>query len=95
MFRACVLPAIAAASLLGLATAALAVTGEFGNRCAMSLVNGKDTPTDCSINESYGGHTYCFGSQEAHDVFMKSPAENLAKAQANYATMFPSKAQEK
>jgi hypothetical protein len=44
----------------------------------MSLVNDKDTPTDCSINESYGGHTHCFGSQEAHDVFMKSPAENLA-----------------
>jgi YHS domain-containing protein len=53
----------------------------------MSLVNGKDTPTDCSINESYRGKTYCFGSQEAHDVFMKSPAENLAKAQKNYETM--------
>ena len=84
MFRAYVMPAIAGASLLGLATAALAVTGEFGNKCAMSLVNGKDTPTDCSINESYGGKTYCFGSEEAHKTFMKSPAENLAKAQKHY-----------
>jgi len=41
MFRAYVMPAIAGAFLLGLATAALAVTGEFGNKCAMSLVNGK------------------------------------------------------
>ena len=95
MFRAYVMPAIAAASLLGLATAALAVTGEFGNKCAMSLANGKDTPTDCSINDSYKGHTYCFGSEDAHKVFMKSPDENLAKAQANYATMFKTKAQEK
>jgi YHS domain-containing protein len=89
------MPAIAGAFLLGLATTALAVTGEFGNKCAMSLVNGKDTPTDCSINESYGGKTYCFGSEEAHQTFMKSPAENLAKAQANYATMFKTKAQER
>ena len=65
------------------------------NRCAMSLVNGKDTPTDCSISEQYGTKTYCFGDQAAHDLFMKSPAENLAKAQANYSKMFPTKAQEK
>ena len=55
----------------------------------MSLVNGKDTPTDCSISEQYGTKTYCFGDQAAHDLFMKSPAENLAKAQANYSKMFP------
>ena len=95
MRRSHITCAIVGASLLGLATAALAVTGEFGKRDAMSLVNDKDTPTDCSINESYGGKTYCFGSEEAHKTFMKSPAENLAKAQANYATMFPTKAQEK
>ena len=95
MIRAYVMPAIAGALLLGLATAAFAKTGEFGNRCAMSLVNGKDTPTDCSISEMYGGHTYCFGDQAAHDLFMKAPAENLAKAQANYSRMFPTKAQEK
>ena len=84
MRRSYITCAIVGASLLGLATAALAVTGEFGNRDAMSLVNGKDTPTDCSINESYGGKTYCFSSQKAREVFMKSPAENLAKAQKNY-----------
>jgi len=80
MRRSYITCAIVGGSLLGLATAALAVTGEFGNRDAMSLVNGKDTPTDCSINESYGGKTYCFSSQKEREVFMKSPAENLAKA---------------
>ena len=84
MRRSYITCAIVGASLLGLATAALAVTGEFGNRCAMSLVNGKDTPTDCSISEMYGGKNYCFGDQAAHDLFMKSPAENLAKAHKNY-----------
>jgi len=84
MRRSYITCAIVGASLLGLATAALAETGEFGNRCAMSLVNGKDTPTDCSISESYEGKTYCFSSQKEREVFMKSPAENLAKAQKNY-----------
>jgi hypothetical protein len=95
MVRTYIVPAFAGALLLGLATAALAATGEFGNRCAMSLVNGKDTPTDCSISEMYGGKNYCFGDQAAHDLFMKAPAENLAKAQTNYSRMFPTKAQEK
>ena len=44
------MPAVAGAFLLGLATAAWAVNGEFGNMCAMSLAAGKDTPTDCSVN---------------------------------------------
>ena len=95
MARSYITSAFAGVLLLGLTTAALAVTGEFGNKCAMSLVNGKDTPTDCSISEQYGTKTYCFGDQPAHDLFMKSPAENLAKAQANYSKMFPTKAQEK
>ena len=50
----------------------------------MSLVNGKDTPTDCSINESYGGKTYCFSSQESRANFMKNPTANLDKALAFY-----------
>ena len=48
MFKAYVMPALAGAFLLGLATAAWAVNGEFGNMCAMSLAAGKDTQTDCS-----------------------------------------------
>ena len=49
MFKAYVMPALAGAFLLSLATAAWAANGEFGNMCAMSLAAGKDTQTDCSI----------------------------------------------
>jgi YHS domain-containing protein len=81
--------AVAGALLLGLATAAWAVNGEFGNMCAMSLAAGKDTQTDCSINSQISGKTYCFGSKEAMAEFMKNPTENLAKAQAHYSKKHP------
>jgi len=32
----------------------------------------------------YKGKTYCFGSAEAQTNFMKSPDENLAKAESFY-----------
>jgi len=50
MVKAYLKSVVAVAFLLGMATAALAVNGEFGNMCAASLAAGKDTPTDCSIN---------------------------------------------
>ena len=40
----------AGAFFLGMATAALAVTGEYDNMCTMGLANGKDIKTDCSVN---------------------------------------------
>ena len=89
MFKAYVMPALAGAFLLGLATAAWAVNGEFGNMCAMSLAAGKDTQTDCTINGQYLGKTYCFGSKEAMADFMKDPTGNLAKAQAYYTKKHP------
>ena len=85
MSRAYITPVIAGALLLGLTTAALAVKGEFGNMCAMSLAMSKDTQTDCSINGQYLGKTYCFGSTEAMTQFMQNPKDNLAKAQAYYS----------
>jgi len=85
MLRPYVMPAMAGAFLLGLATAAWALNGEFGNMCSMGLATGKDIQTDCSINGQYLGKTYCFGSNEAMTEFMKSPKENLAKAQAYYS----------
>jgi YHS domain-containing protein len=89
MFKAYVMPTLAGAFLLGLATAAWAVNGEFGNMCAMSLAAGKDTQTDCSINGQYLGKTYCFGSQEAMTQFMTNPKDNLPKAQAYYSSKHP------
>lgn len=80
---------IAGAALLGISTAALAVSGEYNNMCAMGLALGKDIATDCSINAQIGGRTYCFGNQEAMADFMKDPEGNLAKAQAYYSKKNP------
>jgi len=84
MKRTYVTSALAGAFALGLATAALAVTGEFDNMCTQGLAMGKQIKTDCSINGKLEGKTYCFGSEEAKTEFMKSPDANLAKATTVY-----------
>jgi hypothetical protein len=89
MVRAYITSALAGALLLGLATAALAVNGEYGNMCTMGLASGKDIQTDCSINTQIQGKTYCFGSKEAMTQFMADPSGNLAKAQTYYSTKHP------
>lgn len=86
MKRNYIMSAVAGAALLGLSTAAFAVSGEYNNMCAMGLAMGKDIATDCSINGQIGGKTYCFGSEEAKTDFMKDPDGNLAKAQAYYSS---------
>ena len=87
MTRSYITSAIAGALVFGLATATMAAPkGEFGNMCAESLSLGKDTPTDCSVNATIKGKTYCFGNEKAKADFMKDPEGNLAKAQAYYAS---------
>ena len=90
MVRAYFTSAVAGAFLLGMATAAVAVTGEFGNMCTMGLATGKDIQTDCSVNAELQGKTYCFGSKEAMAEFMKNPKDNLAKAHTYYSKKHPS-----
>ena len=87
MVRAYITSAMAGAFLLGMATSALAVTGEYGNMCTMGLAMGKQIKTDCSINAQVQGKTYCFGSKEAMTQFMADPSGNLAKAQGYYAKL--------
>jgi hypothetical protein len=87
MVRAYITSAVAGIFLLGFATAALAVTGQFDNMCTMGLALGKEVKTDCSINETIAGLSYCFGDQNAKTMFMKDPEGNLAKANANYSKM--------
>jgi len=89
MVRAYFTSAVAGAFLLGMATAAVAVTGEFGNMCTMGLATGKDIQTDCSVNAQLQGKTYCFGSKEAMGEFMKNPKDNLVKAQTYYSSKHP------
>jgi YHS domain-containing protein len=89
MVRAYITSAVAGAFLLGMATAAMALTGEYGNMCTMGLALGKDIQTDCSIHAQLQGKTYCFGSKEAMADFMKNPKENLAKTQTYYSKKHP------
>ena len=84
MIRTYVTPILAGAFALGLATAAMAATGEFDNMCSWGLANQKDVKTDCSVNTTIQGKTYCFSSDQAKADFMKSPDANLAKAQSFY-----------
>ena len=76
--------ALAVALMLGFATTAYAATGQFSNMCSWGLANHKDVPTDCSVNTSIKGKTYCFSSQEAKANFMKNPTANLTKAETFY-----------
>ncbi|MGZ5849414.1 MAG: hypothetical protein ACXWJN_02340 [Methyloceanibacter sp.] len=85
MIRRYVTSALAGAFVLAAATAALAATGEFDNMCAEGLALHKEIKTDCSVNATYKGKTYCFGNEQAKADFMKDPAGNLARAQAFYS----------
>ena len=89
MLRAYVTSAVAGAFLLGMGTAALALTGEYDNMCTMGLANGKDIKTDCSVNTQVQGKIYCFGNQSALTQFMADPSGNLTKAQAYYSKKQP------
>ena len=76
--------ALAVALMLGFATTAYAATGQFSNMCSWGLANHKDVPTDCSVNTSIKGKTYCFSSEDAKANFLKDPTANLAKAESFY-----------
>lgn len=86
MTRTPIVSAMVSALMLGLASAALAADGEFDDLCAAGLAGGQKVKTDCSINETIDGKTYCFGNEVAKKVFMLDPEGNLAKAQEFYAT---------
>ena len=82
MKRTYVTSALAGAFAIGLATAALAAAGQFDNMCSWGLANSKNVQTDCSVNTTIKGKTYCFSSAEAKANFMKNPEANLAKAES-------------
>jgi len=81
--------ALAGAFTLGLAAAAFAATGEFNNMCSWGLANHKDVQTECSVNGTIKGKTYCFSNEEAKANFMKDPEGNLVKAAAYYKNANP------
>ena len=84
MLRICL---AATVLLLGGAAHAVAGTaGEFDGECGMGLALGKDIKTDCSVNTTFNGKTYCFGNETAKAVFLKRPEEFLTKAQVYYSS---------
>ena len=89
VIRTYITSAVAGAMLLGLSTAAFAVTGQFDNMCTEGLALGKDIKTDCSVNATIDGKTYCFGNEQAKTDFMKDPKGNMAKAQSYYSSKHP------
>jgi len=84
MSRTYATSAIAGALIFGLASAAVAATGQFDNMCAWGLANHKDVNTNCSVNTTISGKTYCFSSEDAKNQFMKNPNANLRKAEKFY-----------
>jgi len=75
---------LASVILLGFAGSAYAATGQFDDMCAWGLANHKDVQTDCSVNTTIKGDTYCFSSQDAKAKFMQHPGANLKKAETFY-----------
>ena len=55
-----------------------------GDDIVVILANHKDVQTDCSVNATVKGKTYCFSSKDAKNQFMKHPRSNLAKAKSFY-----------
>ena len=84
MSKIYIIHALAGALMLGLTTTAYAATGQFDNMCTWGLANHKDVQTNCSVNATIKGATYCFSSEDAKSQFMKDPSGNLAKAQSFY-----------
>jgi YHS domain-containing protein len=75
---------LASVLLFSFAGSAYAVNGQFGNMCSWGLANHKDVQTDCSVNATIKGKTYCFSSADAKSQFMKNPSGNLTKAESFY-----------
>ena len=87
MFR--ILSASAAVSvlMLGLASAALARTGQFDSMDAMMLVHGQAMHTNCSFMAMIGGKGYCFGSEQSMQAFMEHPRRNVRKANRAFSSV--------
>jgi YHS domain-containing protein len=75
---------LASVLIVGFAGSAYAVNGQFSNMCSWGLANHKDVQTDCSVNATIKGKTYCFSSADAKSQFMKNPSGNLTKAESFY-----------
>jgi len=77
-----------ASILLVLSTSA--ISGEFGNRCTTALGKGVVVQSDCSIQESFKGNTFCFGNEDARTAYLESQDKQafIDKAAMFYPKVF-------
>lgn len=63
-----------------------AFAGEFGNRCTTGLTKGVVVSSDCSVQETFKGNTFCFGNEEAKTAFLESKDKQkfISKAASFY-----------
>jgi YHS domain-containing protein len=73
--------------MFGLASAALARTGEYQSMDAMMLVHGQAVHTNCSFMAMIGGKGYCFGSEQSMHAFMERPRRNIRKADRAFGSI--------
>lgn len=68
------------------ATGASAREAEYDGLCVMGLAEGKRIRTECRVTwKNEDGKTYCFASEDAKSVFLKSPARNIQLANDHFA----------
>ena len=71
------------AVLLALFSNAYAVDPEFDGQCALGMSKGQKVATNCSVLwVAPDDKLYCFFNEEAKQKFLKTPKENLQRAQA-------------
>ena len=70
-------------ALLAMSSNVNAGEPEFGGKCTLGLSKGTVHATDCSVLWlGPDDKIYCFANQDAKQVFLKAPKENLSRAQA-------------
>ena len=75
--------ALVLAMMLALFSNVQAGEPEFGGKCTMGLAEGRVYNTDCSVLWlGPDDKIYCFANPDAKQAFLKSPKENLSRAQA-------------
>jgi hypothetical protein len=78
-----ILRSLLLAVLLALFSNVYAADPQFGGHCAMGMSEGQKLSTDCSVLwVGPDEKVYCFVNEQAKQKFLRSPKENLQRAQA-------------
>ena len=70
--------------VIGITLSSHGYAGEFNNQCTNGLSQGISFTTNCEINETVAGKTYCFSSESARKTFLANPQQMIDKASDFY-----------